>query len=731
MTYISLDPSKFQTLIDDLKSFQTQVEWSVQVVINDNRPHDYPLSLDLNTFCEWSDIDKCDLAAQISDLQARLDAATAANESGLAFADPDGTMYYYIPDDMQDTADNATAYNNVAIVNQARADANTLVDYSAGCSPEEWDALLTRLQEHQDDPAYANTILANIGPGRLLDLPTDVQETLSRSSQQLGVTESDRPDAGQNLCGVLGHILAAASRTWPESKSTQYANRLADMTEEKGKTVRIHTLNGILLTSQEVDIDHDGEPNSVGLDYGDTFLLTLAGRMENYSPQGQDDSSPRDWIRRLDEYASHDNPYCPEHVYSGNPLVGVVHAMTGNAEVCQEWLAPRPADAEAPTVISTTQAGGAVQRIQGIINRNSLEDQAWTTDWAILAYEVDAQDWVSPVPTDMSQGERNYQRSASATVVSGILNGLGSSEKPVSLSDTARNMVSTVFSHHPDSVVTSAEEGNPDSPISVTETGTNTGDMMYSCAPLLSDRALTNLIGQISLNDAASDRLGESIADYNREMFDTALAEYRRSGDEKILIEAIKRQSTTNGFFSGAAGYHDIALAQEADAVSRDTNRTVSFMASLIPVVGATASYVTDMAKPFNENHESSARSRANSMESVALDQNFDQVTVALLDSGLYTKEDLLAAVHDAKTPDTDLVVDESGKPLTADMDPSQLTNPDVNSGITHVGEHLYHRTDDDAEDELDFREKINSYFNEGHGAALPAGGGAPAHAWN
>lgn len=360
-----------------------------------------------------------------------------------------------------------------------------------------------------------------------------------------------------------------------------------------------------------------------------------------------------------------------------------------------------------------------------------MEDQAWTTDWAILAYEVDAQDWVSPVPTAMSQGERNYQRSASATVVSGILNGLGSSEKPVSLSDTARNMVSTVFSHHPDSVVTSAEEGNPDSPISVTETGTSAGVTMYSCAPLLSDRALTNLIGQISLNDAASDRLGESVADYNREMFDTALAEYRRSGDEKILIEAIKRQSTTNGFFSGAAGYREIALAQDADAVSRDTNRTVSFMASLIPVVGATASYVTDMAKPFNENHESSARSRANSMESVALDQNFDQVTVALLDSGLYTKEDLLAAVHDAKTLDTDLVVDESGKPLTADMDPSQLANPDVNSGITHVGEHLYHRTDDDAEDELDFREKINSYFNEGHGAALPAGGGAPAHAWN
>ena len=731
VTYVSLDPSKFKTLIDDLKSFQTQVEWSVQVVINDNRPHDYPLSLDLNTFCEWSDIDKCDLAAQISDLQARLDAATAANESGLAFADPDGTMYYYIPDDVQDTADNATAYNNVATVNQARADLTTLMNYSHDCSPEEWDALLTRLQEHQDDPAYANTILANIGPGRLLGLPADVQETLSFSSKKSGITVSDRPDAGQNLCGVLGHILAAASRTWPESKSTQYANILADMTEEKGKAERIHALNGILLTSQEIDVDHNGEPDSVGLDYGDAFLLTLARRMENYSPQGQDDSSPRDWIRRLGEYASHDNPYCPEHVYSGQSLVGVVHAMTGNAEVCQEWLAPRPADAEAPTVISTTQAGDAVQRIQGIINRNSLEDQTWTTDWAILAYEVDAQDWVSPVPTAMSQGERNYQRSASATIVSGILNGLGSSEKPMTFSDTARNMVSTVFSHHPDSVVTSAKKGNPDSPISVTETGTNAGVTMYSCAPLLSDRSLTNLIGQVSLNDAASDRLGESVADYNQQMIDAAVAEYQNTGNITALNDAIDAQSTTNGFFAGAAGYREIALAQDANKTSDDANKTASFLTSLIPTVGSAASYVVDLAKPFNADHESSARSRANSMESVALDQNFDQAIVTLLNSGLYTKEDLLEAVQDAKNPDTHLVVDESGKPLTADMDPSQLANLDVNSGITHVGEHLYRRTDVGADDKLDFREGINSSFNKGRDAARPAGGGAPAHAWN
>ena len=61
MTYISLDPGKLQTLIDNLRTFQDQVYRSVETVYDDNRPHDYPLSLDLGTFYEWSDIDnECD-----------------------------------------------------------------------------------------------------------------------------------------------------------------------------------------------------------------------------------------------------------------------------------------------------------------------------------------------------------------------------------------------------------------------------------------------------------------------------------------------------------------------------------------------------------------------------------------------------------------------------------------------------------------------------------------------
>ena len=242
VTYVSLDPDEFQALIDDLNSFYTQVDWSVQVVINDNRPHDYPLSLDLGTFYEWSDIDRCDLLEEIEDLQARLDAAKAANESGVAFADPDGTMYYYIPDDAQDTADNATTYNNVAIVNQARADANTLVNVSSDCSPEEWNALLARMQEHQDDIAYANAVIANIGPDKLVEVPIRAQE-------RTGVSLS----TGENITDLLGSLLATASTSWPPSRADQIASIIVSSVDEYGEWGRISALNAIL-----GDHDHDG-----------------------------------------------------------------------------------------------------------------------------------------------------------------------------------------------------------------------------------------------------------------------------------------------------------------------------------------------------------------------------------------------------------------------------------------------------------------------------------------
>ena len=309
-----------------------------------------------------------------------------------------------------------------------------------------------------------------------------------------------------------------------------------------------------------------------------------------------------------------------------------------------------------------------------------------------MAYEFDSQGWVSSDPAVMSQEERSYQDYASATAVSGILNGIGSGEKPVTLPDGVRNLVSETLANHPDSVVESTEQANPVSPVSSGEMEADDGTTTYDYRPLFTDRALSNLVGQISYNETASSRLGESVTVYNQKVFDDAVATYKDSGDFIAVEEAVAAQCRTNGFFAGAAGYQ----------------------------------FVND-AQPFNEDQESSANSRANDMKNVAFMQNYEQLTASLLNSGLYDSDDLLGAVRDSgKDRQTDRVVDEDGNPLTVDMDPSEIGDEDVKRGLDQIGNHLFHRADGT----LNYTDTRDSSFDKGYEAAKPSNNGAPAHSW-
>lgn len=589
MAYVSLDPDALQTLIDGLKGYATTAITNRDDAVNVNTYEDSPTSL--TDFSDIVGLHCASLEDEAADLQNRLDAARAANESGLTTTGADGrTIAYVIPEGMGDTAENATASNNVDTVNQAREDAASLSDYAkGGCDPDDWDALLARVQAGQDDPAYANALLANIDPGRLLDLPVDIHDRMKIRDPKDQTDSFLRPDAARDLTSALGHVLATASYTWPDDQAADYANKLADATEEKGKSERHRALNGMLMASQDVDVDEDGTAESVGLDYSDSMLTTLAQRMENYSPQKWDNTSPRDWWHRLGDF--HDDSHLlPKELYSDNPLAGVVHAMTGNPQAAQNWLVARPDGQGAPDPASADQTKETVQRVQDLVGWGSLEEKGWATDWATMAYEFDSQGWVSSDPAAMSQEERSYQDYASATAVSGILNGIGGGEKPVTLPDGARNLVSETLANHPDSVVESTDSTNPEIPVIDAKTEADDGRMTYDCRPLFTNRALSNLVGQISYNETASSRLGESVADYNQKVFDDAVATYEDSGVSAFVEEAVDAQCRTNGFFAGAAGYQEVGSAEKADKVSKDRNKTASFLAGLIPTVGPEAS---------------------------------------------------------------------------------------------------------------------------------------------
>ena len=691
VTYVFFDPDglrspdALQTLIDGLKGYETTlIDNEDDVVDVSDDEESSTSSADLSSIVGLSFVD---LEDEDASPRRRLDAAV---ESGLTTTGANGSISYIVWDGREAGAENATASNNVDTDSQAREDAASLSNYAkGGCAPDDWDALLARVQAGQDDPAYANALLADIDPERLLDLPADIQNKMTARDAKDQTDWSLRPEAAQDLTSALGHNLATASYTWPDNQAADYTNKLVDATEEKGKSERLKALNGMLMASRSGNGDRTAE--SVGLDYSDSMLATLAQRMENYSPQKWDNTSPRDWLNRLSN-PPNDSPFLPENLYSGNPLAGVVHAMTGNPQAAQKWLVARPDGQGAPDPASLRQTKETVRRVQDLVGWGSLKEKGWATDWATMAYEFDSQGWVSSDPAVMSQEERSYQDYASATAVSGILNGIGSGEKPVTLPDGARNLVSETLANHPDSVVESTEQANPVSPVSSGEMEADDGTTTYDYRPLFTNRALSNLVGQISYNETASSRLGESVTVYNQKVFDDAVATYKDSGDFTPVDAAVDAQCRTNGFFAGAAGYQMVNDAQ-----------------------------------PFNEDQESSASSGVQDMKDAALMQNYEQLTASLLNSGLYDSDDLLGAVRDSgKNRQTDRVVDEDGNPLTVGMDPSEIEDTGVKAGLDRVGGYLYHRADGT----LDYTDTRYSSFKDGYEAAKPSSGGAPAHSW-
>ena len=693
VTYVFFDPDglrspdALQTLIDGLKGYETTlIDNEDDVVDVSDDEESSTSSADLSSIVGLSFVD---LEDEDASPRRRLDAAV---ESGLTTTGANGSISYIVWDGREAGAENATASNNVDTDSQAREDAASLSNYAkGGCAPDDWDALLARVQAGQDDPAYANALLADIDPERLLDLPADIQNKMTARDAKDQTDWSLRPEAAQDLTSALGHNLATASYTWPDNQAADYTNKLVDATEEKGKSERLKALNGMLMASQDVDVDEDGTAESVGLDYSDSMLTTLAQRMENYSPQKWDNTSPRDWLNRLSN-PPNDSPFLPENLYSDNPLVGVVHAMTGNPQAAQSWLAARPDRQGAPDPASLRQTKETVRRVQDLVGWGSLKEKGWATDWATMAYEIDSQGWVSSDPAVMSQEERSYQDYASATAVSGILNGIGSSEKPVTLPDGVRNLVSETLANHPDSVVESTDSTNPVSPVSSGEMEADDGTTTYDYRPLFTDRALSNLVGQISYNETASSRLGESVTVYNQKVFDDAVATYKDSGVSAFVDAAVDAQCRTNGFFAGASGYQMVNDAQ-----------------------------------PFNEDQESSASSGVQDMKDAALMQNYEQLTASLLNSGLYDSDDLLGAVRDSgKNRQTDRVVDEDGNPLTVGMDPSEIEDTGVKAGLDRVVGYLYHRADGT----LDYTDTRYSSFKDGYEAAKPSNNAAPAHSW-
>lgn len=467
---------------------------------------------------------------------------------------PDGTISYQLPDGVEDTVANTEAIkkeNKVDLVNQARQDAELLKAANKGSlDPQTYDELLARLQKNANNPVYANAFLANTPPEVLLDSPLNIQNDFPEEYEkdQWGYAEtlkplkpSVRPHAARDLSTALGHILASASGSdnWSAEKGKAYGDTLADLCQEQGKGDRTLVLNQMLSVSESKDIDGDGVNETVGRDFNDTMLSTLATRLENFTPQ----TGNYDYSSTVGQ-----NPGIsyPAKDLERTTLGGVVHAMTGNPDAARSWLTVNNKD-------GSVNADETVIRANEMAGKQPIGGNKWTDDWSMLSAQQSIQG------VNAADGG-----AAQAAIVSGALNHIGEAGNDINLTDAARNSVSIALSNYPFGVQNSAAQGDLPSRTLTADSKSWAGSMPIQ--PLFSDQALTNLIGEMSKGGGKDGTPSKPLARYTGALESFNKLQQENEAKNGNLHHALEKQSETRGFTAGAIARQAEIDGGDADA---------------------------------------------------------------------------------------------------------------------------------------------------------------------
>jgi hypothetical protein len=647
MTYVFLNPEGLQNIITSLSNYSARAQTCRESVRSANDRNDSPTDLASSLEIIAGSVNA--LEDKAKELQARLESAKAANESGITPMGADGTISYVIPDGLKDTAENARANNNVEIASQARTDAEELKSYSSGekkCSEQQWNSLIERMKANKDNPAYSNVVLANIDPKVLRNIPIapppPFQTEKTTHPFREGLSQEQRDEASD----VIANILATGSNTWSEEKAEKYAAQLTENIDSRG----VLGVNKIFSSSRSVDIDGDEKNESIGLDYNDTMLTSVAFKLEDWDQNSSPDKG---------DY----------RVLPWERISGVTHAMTGNTDATTKWLAVNNPDDGNEVSAGQVDAEKTAARTRMLAEMGSIGKNQWTDDWALLS----AQEAIVGTNGAHSHGE------AQAAIVSGALNRIGEGGLAIQLSDSAKNATSIAISAYPRGIQRSAEEDNPS--IGVSNDANQYGwskNLPYQ--PYLTNQALANLIGQISQDEAATTRVNGSQEALIKMQLNP---EFAPQGNSQYISNALMAQSKTQGFIQGA-------IARQAEIDGADVDKRVAAWANAastaigsvpLPGAGAAAGAFTKAAVDFLKDAGKSAaadgaengidatfggkeqEAKYKNLEIEAKQLNLSRQLAGrqILKSKLYSQEDLSVA---ATTPGdgTSLIVKPDGE---------------------------------------------------------------------
>ena len=240
--------------------------------------------------------------------------------------------------------------------------------------------------------------------------------------------------------------------------------------------------------------------------------------------------------------------------------------MTGNPEASAKWLTMAKSDGELDLSSGSSQAEALVERMRKLAGADGIGNNVWTDDWTRIANTA--------AMRDQPPGSKNRE----VLVASGVLNGIGLAEKPGDVSAESRGRLANVLAHYPAGVDESAQSGNPGWTKMFANQGATAG---MGTQPVFSDKSLSYILGQVMQDGKDTAKVKASLEDFNTKRVTEAAESYNETKNPTDLQLALKRQSATNGFFTGARSLPIIKLLIERLIGSR--------WWSLLPAQGCTA----------------------------------------------------------------------------------------------------------------------------------------------
>ncbi|SPT52778.1 Uncharacterised protein [Actinomyces bovis] len=303
MAYVALDPDAVQKLIDGLNDYRDNAERERKSVVSCRDRQGWSVTLLYMPVTVVNALSVLD--SRIDELKRRLAAAKAANEGGITTKTPEGWIQYYIPDGENDTADNATKYNQVDKVNKARRDA---ADLKNGSSSRSADQVYQDMATHEGDPVYATAFCKAYGVDSMLEAPAD--GGLDAASRQ--------------------KMLWRFSRVWKDASDSAAYSLSSDIDQavragsSGGRTT---VMDAILTATDPATGEH--------IVFGTDFLVGLADKVEDIPAVSESPSDPYigegNQIRRRPGLLAG---------YTKDPLAAVLHAMGYNPQAANDYLAP-------------------------------------------------------------------------------------------------------------------------------------------------------------------------------------------------------------------------------------------------------------------------------------------------------------------------------------------------------------------------------------------------------